>query len=134
METKGVGWNVLMKNMALGHFADVSDAIVHLNEHIFNAGDAEHSYVAKVPVEVAQQVYDAIADRLRDVEKSYTNINNWGITFKPADGQAWDATEHIIAESYGFNQTSKASEKAAELSRRLASKAKIEIQYVLDGQ
>lgn len=136
METKGVGWHILMTNLAEENnaFVDAQDAIEQMNEHIFNAGETEHSMVAKVPYHVGEAVFEAIAEQLRENEKSYTDLNNFRICLKPAHGQAWDTGDHLISESYGFDNASKGAEKATELVRPIQAKVRLLINYVLDGQ
>lgn len=133
MDTNNIGWALLMKNMALGKLHDVRDTIEALNEHIWNAPESEHGYVAKVPRAVAEDVYEAAKSKVGEMEKAYTNIHSWGITFKPANGQAWDDPSYLVSESNGFNQKSKNSEVNAELHRGLQTKAKLELIFVVDG-
>lgn len=136
METKGVGWHILMTNLEQDNnaFMDAQDSILAMNEHIFNAGETEHSMVAKVPYHVGEQVFEAIAEQLRENEKSYVNLNNFRVCLRPANGQAWDNGDYLISESYGFDQASKGAEKATELVRPIQAKLRLQLQYVLDGQ
>lgn len=134
METKGVAWKVLMDNVAEGHFADAEDAIYQMNEPIFNSHDSEYSHVAKVPYEVAKVVYEAIAGGIREIERSYVDLNNFAITLKPASGLAWDHTEHLVGDSYGFDEVSKGYEKTAELQKPINAKVKLALEYVVAGQ
>lgn len=131
METQGVGWKVLTDNMAAGRFADCAAAIYENNKHVFEEGNTDRSYLAKVPYDIAEEIYEAIATPLKEIEKSYTDINTFRVRFSPADGEAWTHSAGLIQESYGFDSDSKGYEKETLANKPIQASIRLRVKYVL---
>lgn len=132
MESHGVGWKVLTDNMARGEYASAAEGIYAMNEHIFANPDSQYSHMAKVPFEIAQEIYDAIATPLKEIESAYTDFNTFKVRFVPADGESWANPAGLISESYGFDAESKGYEQQALLNKPINAGIRLRVKYVTE--
>ena len=133
--THGIGWKVLNNNLASPNcpdlLANAYDAIVAKNEHIMANPDSVHPQLAQVPYKVAQFVYDSIAAPLKEIEKSYVDLENWKVKFSPANKEAWNSVNGLIKDSTVYGTDSSNFEVEAKCNTPFAAGILIEMKYVL---
>ena len=134
MPTNNIGWKVLLKNMGEGgYFEDVADTVVRLNPSYFEQRvDPDEVHYAKVPVDVAKDVFKAIAKPLEDLEKCYVNLDEFRIKWVPVDGNAWTHAAGLINETAGQGFASEGAEKTAEISRPINAYVHVMLSYIMD--
>lgn len=131
IETASIPWYVLDEHLDVS-FPDCADLIRAENAHAYS--NPHKSYAAKVPYDVAKQLYDSIAGPLKEYEKGYTDIDSWRVRFRPADGEAWNHTEGLINESYGLETDDKEFEADRALHTPVQASVRLHLSYVLGGQ
>jgi len=133
MESLGVGWKVLLDNLRTedSPFASALDTIYTKNRHIIEQPDLEHSQLAVVPYQIAQQVYEAIAAPLKEIERSYINFSSWKVKFSPANKQAWNSISGLAKDSVVYGVDSAEVEVQNKLNTPFSSGVEVELEYIL---
>jgi hypothetical protein len=133
MDSLGIGWKVLIDNLNAENspFAAATEAIYTKNRHIFEQPDTEHSQLAVVPFEIAQQVYNAIAAPLKETEKSYINFSSWKVKFSPANKQSWNSISGLARDAVVYGADSTEIEVQNKLNTPISAGVECEIEYIL---
>jgi hypothetical protein len=135
MDSRGVGWKVLTDNLKSedSPFIGALDAIYSKNRHIFEDPDPEHSQLAVVPYQIAEQVYNAIAAPLKTIEKSYIDFSNWRVKFSPADKQSWNSISGLAKDAVIYGVDAVDIEVSNKLNTPFNAGVEVELEYVLDN-
>ncbi len=133
MDSNGIGWKVLVDNMRSedSPFASALDTIYAKNPQLFDQPETEHTQWAVVPYAIAQQVYDAIAAPLNNIEKSYINLSTWKVKFSPANKQAWNSISGLAKESVVYGTDSTDVEVQSKLHTPFSCGVEVVLSYVL---
>lgn len=133
MDTKGIGWKVLLDNMRIPgtEYAAAADAIIAKNQHYFKNPDSVEGQIVKVPYEIGESIYDAIAEPLREIEKSYIDFAKWRPTFHPVDGHAWNSQTGLAKDAAVFGADHVGFEVETKLNTPFTAGIALEIEYVL---
>lgn len=103
--THGIGWKVLMNNINSPScpeiLANAYDAIAAKNEHIMG-GDTQSPQLAQVPYKVGELIYNSIAEPLREIEKSYVDLENWKVKFSPANKEPWNSVNGLVKDATAY--------------------------------
>jgi hypothetical protein len=130
MDSLGVGWAVLTKNLHKPSFAEIAGDIRAKNQHIFENPNEQH--IAVVPYEVASVIHDAIAEPLREIEKSYTDFYNLRARWTRADKEPWNSIKGLVKDAMVFGNDSVAFEQDQKLSTPIKAGLKLKVKYVLN--
>lgn len=130
MPSDGVGWKVLMDNISRGNFAEYAESIAAKNAAVFQS---EHAQLAQVPYAVGQEIYNAIAAPLKQIEKSYTGLDTWDVRIRTTDGLPWNSLQGLIKDSVGFGGDSIEAEQTAKVVTPFSAGILLELTYVLNN-
>lgn len=131
MDSKGVGWQVLTKQMAINpEFADLGLEIKEMNKHIFDQPEAQH--LAKVPYEIGEGILEQIAAPLKEIQKSYFNFNKFAIRFSRADKEVWNSVSGLVKDANVFGNDQVAFEQEQKTNTPINAGFKLRVKYVLD--
>ena len=130
MDRRGVGWKVLMDNIESKDYEDVYEEIMTTNDHIIN--ETSKARFAEVPYHVASDIYNAIAAPLVEIEKSYTDMNNFTIKLSRADNKKWNDMQGMMLENAVYGEESLGYEKEQKLSTPFQVDVELEVSYILN--
>jgi len=130
MDSRGVGWKVLMDNIESEDYEDVYDDIMSTNAHIIEG--TSKSRWAEVPYHTAEEIYEAIAAPLKEIEESYTDMNTFAIKLSREDGKPWSNTSnlHLGSDVHGSEATGWESED--KLNTPFQIDIELEVEYILN--
>lgn len=134
MTSKGVGWKVLLDNLNIpdGPYANSREGIYAQNKHIIDHPESKFNQIAQVPYEVAVDIYDAIAKPLKEIEKSYVDMNKWGATITPDDGLAWNSTVGLCTDGMAYGSDSTGVEVESRLNTPFKAGIFLEVKLVFN--
>lgn len=135
MDSKGVGWKVLMDNLSRADspYADAFDAIYAKNEHIINNPQSDISHIAQVPYSIGQEIYEAIAEPLRKIEQGYVNFSTWKVKISPADKKPWNSVDGLVRDSIVYGSDYVGAEAESRLNTPFSAGLDLEVEYVLNN-
>jgi hypothetical protein len=128
-------WRTLKDNVKNGTFSDfpeLKSEMKRCENRIAENPDYVQPLV--VPYPVAKAVHAALDKKVTAVEKSYTNIDEFYVMFKPANDQPWTSPVGLIRESLAYGEESKQVELAQETNRPLRAGVVIEMQYIFGNE
>jgi hypothetical protein len=130
MDSRGVGWKVLMDNIEGQDYEDVYEDIMSTNAHIIEG--STKSRWAEVPYQTALEIYDAIAAPLKEIEQSYTDMNGFAIKLSREDGREWNDMNGLTIDSHVHGEESVGYEKEQKIHTPFQVDVELEVEYILN--
>jgi len=129
-------FQILCNNMndPNGAYYDIAEAIYAKNKQVFSELSNPGHKMVVVPAEIGKNLYDTLAQPLKDLEKRYVDLGNYKVKISPADGKAWNHVDGLIGESAVFGAESTGFEREQKLNTPISAYAAIQIKYVLAEQ
>lgn len=128
VDTNGFVWDVIMRNAAQGKFRGAEDHLFGIDEQVANS---QYSFGAKVPMEIARSVYDAIKEPLQNIEKSFVDMRKLCARFERADGEHWNSFGGLIGEAAGLDKDSEGYIKEHKINTPYSASLKVLIKYIV---
>lgn len=132
MPTRGVGWEKVLLNWNNPAFETEMQMIRKKNPHIDPKTSMEHEQVALVPYELGEAIHERLAEPLKVVEKSYTDLSKTRTTFTRADGEEWNSLKGLIGDAQSYGKDSIGVEVKHNLYKPIDAGLKLKLQYVLE--
>jgi hypothetical protein len=124
----GIAWDLLLRNADAGHFEDdVAAELLKVGSKVH-----ENPFMRKVqiPKDIGQELFTAIAEPLKDIDKSFQDLRRTQVRFTPVNSPQWNSFESLIGESVGMAAEDSEALAHHQLTKECMCSAKIEISYV----
>lgn len=131
MLAHGVGWTVLKKNLDKPDFADLRETIMRTNKHVFEEQHINH--LVQVPYDIAEAVFESIAEPLRKIEARYTDFDTIHAKITREDKQPWNSIKGMASDAITYGEDNVGYELDQKLHQPWAASAAIEVKFILDN-
>lgn len=130
MSSHGVGWTVLKKNLIKPEFFQEKEAIIAKNRHVF---EEEHiNHLVQVPYDLAEAVYESIAEPLRKIDARYTNFDTLHARITRLDRQPWNSIKGLAMDTITYGEGNVGYELDQKLHQPFEAGVSLEVKYVLN--
>lgn len=126
-DPNGYAWKVLARSVKQGVFPGFEDHFYDICDQVRSTG--EFGFGARVPTEIAREVYDAIEAKLKNIESSFTDLRKLHSRIERTDGEPWNSHTGLIGEAASLDSDSKGMCKSNAIQSIYTASAKVLIKY-----